>query len=159
MINSVVLMEQRPVSDERTDGQKTLGHSTSFALPMRRHRAVKTVNRVQSFGGIRGAFEVVISAVAIVVCMFWQWCECFSVIRCNKNCCITCVLWYCSRQAKSWHLLPSALQDNSKTTTVLRSLYKSTFISRHPQSRTERFCRSIFLLPACPCWRWLAHSD
>ena len=38
-------------------------------------------------------------------------------------------------------------------------LYRSTCVSYHPQLRTGGFCRSKILLPACPCWWQLLHSD
>ena len=36
------------------------------------------------------------------------------------------------------------------TATILRQLYRTTCVSRHPQSRTGGFCWSKVLLPACP---------
>jgi len=44
------------------------------------------------------------------------------------------------------------------TTTILWPLYGITCISWCPQLRTAVFLSKV-LLPACPCWRHLAHSD
>jgi len=44
-------------------------------------------------------------------------------------------------------------------TTVLRQLYRSTYISWHLQLRTGRFCWCKVLLPACHCWRQPAYLD
>ena len=44
---------------------------------------------------------------------------------------------------------------STTTTTILRPLYRTTYISRHPQLRTGGFCWSKVLLPTCPCWRQL----
>jgi len=43
-------------------------------------------------------------------------------------------------------------------TTDLQPLFRSTCVSKHPQLRTGGFCCKV-LLPVCPCWWQLAHSD
>jgi len=46
------------------------------------------------------------------------------------------------------------------TTAVLWSLYRTACVSwQAPELRTGGFCWSKILLPACPCWRQLVHSD
>jgi len=48
---------------------------------------------------------------------------------------------------------------HNQTTTIFWPLYRTTCISQHPQLRTGGFCWSKILLPVCPCWRQLVHSD
>jgi len=43
-------------------------------------------------------------------------------------------------------------------TKVLWPLYRSTFVSWHPQLRNGRLCWSKVSLPVCPCWWQLVHS-
>ena len=53
----------------------------------------------------------------------------------------------------------SQIYNKTTTTPVLWPLQRTTRVSRHPQLRIGEFCWSKVLLPACPCWRLLAHSD
>jgi len=39
------------------------------------------------------------------------------------------------------------------------TIMRVTCVSLHPQLRTGGFCSSNVLLPACPCWQQLVHSD
>jgi len=71
------------------------------------------------------------------------------------------VFFWSSHSYNSVKLLQSAHDDNddTTTTTILRPLYRATCVSWHRQLRTGRFCCRNVLLPACPCWWQLAHSD
>jgi len=39
----------------------------------------------------------------------------------------------------------------TSTVTVLRPLYRMTYVSQHPELRTEGFCCGKVVLPTCPC--------
>jgi len=45
------------------------------------------------------------------------------------------------------------------TSTVLWRLYRTVCVSQQPQLRTRGFSGRKVLLPACPCWWQLVHSD
>ena len=45
------------------------------------------------------------------------------------------------------------------TTIILWPLDKTNCTGWHPQSKTGKFCWRWVLLPACPCWQQIAHSD
>ena len=65
-----------------------------------------------------------------------------------SDCC--CIL---TEQRQNWFqiLLPP--------TTILRPLYRTTFLSQHPLLRNGGFCWCKVLLPARPCWHQQVHSD
>jgi len=66
-------------------------------------------------------------------------------------------IYYCQ-----YYQHTTGVSDFSVTTTntiILRPLYRTICVSRHSQLRTGGLCRSKVLLPTCPCWQQLAHSD
>jgi len=53
---------------------------------------------------------------------------------------------------------PALPAETTTGTAAFTPLY-ITCVSQHPQLRTRGFCWSKVLLPTCPCWQQLSHSD
>jgi len=91
-----------------------------------------------------------------MICIWSSWCRCHPIISCSSKIRNGLPFW-CRLTQVVLEKRPSPVV--MAVAAVVIVVYTSTCVSQHPQLRTGGFCWSKVLLPACPCWRHLAHSN